>query len=234
MANTALPAVDAVSTTNPSSTQPVQPSDSSWAGWAISSFTNRMATARGEIQPSTTSVARSSHQGLHPISPPPSSKATPGMDLPSPLPSPGHAPHSSIPLQSPELGDEISDDAFQAWDAIGEEEDAFFDAPSRKRTPNPLPEASHRDNVEPDFAGWLAAQSQAKSKKLMPKGLTKSSNLRPSLTARTISTNSVASKASAQKTSNTSKSKVASPVKKIDTAPIEAESAEAGWGEDWE
>ncbi len=134
------------------------------------------------------------------------------------------------------LADQEPEDAFEAWGAMEEEDDSFFDAPSsRKRSPSPRPATKYDDQGEPDFAGWLAAQSQAKSKMPLPKGLTKTSNTRPSFADRTMSTGTTGSGVGIKKLQNTaSKPKVTVPVRRVDIKPKESESTEDGWGDDWD
>ena len=84
------------------------------------------------------------------------------------------------------------------------------------------------DKGEPDFSGWLNAQSQAKqkAKNPLPKGLAKTSAARPNLGAKSNSTGNAA----------TSKKAVVAPrvkptpVKKVEESKEEDEDA---WGEAW-
>lgn len=134
------------------------------------------------------------------------------------------------------LTDQEPDDAFQAWDTVEDEDDSFFDAPSDSiRSPSPRPATKYDDKGEPDFAGWLAAQSQAKLKKPLPRGLTKTSSDRPNLADRTTSTGTIGSGVGPRRLLNTiSKPKIVVPAKKIDTKPKEIASTEDGWGDDWD
>jgi SCY1-like protein 1 len=124
------------------------------------------------------------------------------------------------------------------------EEDTFFDAvASRKRTPSPGPALAFDDGGEPDFAGWLAAQSQAKAKKALPKGLTKSTasssaplNVRPGLADRTTSTGSMGSGVGARKLAGTTaKPKMTAPVAiKAEVKMKQPEITEDDWGDAWD
>jgi SCY1-like protein 1 len=104
-------------------------------------------------------------------------------------------------------------------DGWGNNEDPF-NAPTpvastgttSKPKASPVP---YDDGGEPDFAGWLAAQSKAK--KPLPKGLN---------TSRTTSIPRTSSP------STISKPKAA-PAKKIDTKPKD-EDEEDGWGDAWD
>lgn len=137
---------------------------------------------------------------------------------------------------APALADGEPDDVFQAWDTAEDEGESFFDAPSNSnQSPSPRSATKYDDKGEPDFAGWLAAQSQAKSKKPLPKGLTKTSNPRPSLADRTTSTGTMGSGIGPKRLLNTtSKPKVTVPIKKIDTNPKQIVSMEDEWGDDWD
>lgn len=120
--------------------------------------------------------------------------------------------------------EEEADDVFEAWGAMDDDEedqrseDPFSAAANARSSPalsttskpSPVP---FDDGGEPDFAGWLAAQSKSKSKKPLPKGLNKTST-------------TAASKPT------TTKPRVATPAKKIDTKPKEEE--DDGWGDAWD
>ncbi|RMZ83014.1 hypothetical protein DV737_g1786, partial [Chaetothyriales sp. CBS 132003] len=67
------------------------------------------------------------------------------------------------------------EDTLDAWGEMDQDDDSFFDAPSTAKAAAPAKPVPYDDGGEPDFAGWLAAQSKAKSNKAPPKGLTKSS-----------------------------------------------------------
>jgi SCY1-like protein 1 len=236
MADTALPTTDIVSTVNPTATRMGNSGDTSWAGWAISSFTNKMTAARGEMQPSvngsTSIVVKDSG---------PASLRAPGRTTAAALISTDkinadRIEQSAAKNNQPTLADQEPDDAFEAWGAMEEDDESFFDAPSsRKRTPSPQASKKYDDEREPDFAGWLAAQSQAKSKKALPKGLSKTSNARPIVADLTMSTPAAGSGSGTKNLlKSTSKPKVMLPVNKLDTKPQESESAEDGWGDDWD
>jgi SCY1-like protein 1 len=167
---------------------------------------------------------------------PVSGRTTPAMLLSSDKSSVGQTGQDCIAVNPSTMQDQEPDDAFEAWGTMEDEDDSFFDAPSsRKQSPGPRPATMYDDGGEPDFAGWLAAQSQAKSKKPLPKGLTNTSKTRPNVADRTKSTGTMGSGSGAQKLLNTtSKPKVTVPVKKVDTKPRETESTEEGWGDDWD
>ena len=148
-------------------------SDTSWAGWAISSFTNKLTTAKGEMQiangapPQTQSLLTSGRN-------------TPSLRVSSPQPASSRAPPSrpqppSILEPEPDDTEDVEDsadvwgtmdveDAANAWGTMDDDEDAFFDAPAATKPLLPTPAVAFDDGGEPDFAGWLAAQNKAKPK----------------------------------------------------------------------
>ncbi|EXJ96282.1 SCY1 protein kinase [Capronia coronata CBS 617.96] len=173
--------------------------DTSWAGWAISSFTNKMAGARGEMA-STTTVNGSGLQKTQSL--PASGRATPTINLvqeksitSSPRPSASYTARSST-SQPPQPDQPFQDDTMDAWGTMDDDGDNFFDASASNqaaKAPGAAPSAAFDDGGEPDFAGWLAAQSKAKTQKQLPKGLAKPNaaggglNVRPSVPARSVS-----------------------------------------------
>lgn len=224
------------------------PNDNSWAGWAISSFTNKITTANGEIQPTANGNRLVESDTARPASVPrPTKSSSPAPQLNAAkqtlLRPAAHLNRSVSEQPAPvtKVEEEEPDDVFEAWGAIddddnGEEEralkddDPFSPAPNTKPSspglsttskPNATP---YDDGGEPDFAGWLAAQSKAKSKKPLPKGLNKPTT--------TPSTAAASSRTAA--TGTTSKPKtVVTPAKKIDTTPKD-EDEDDGWGDAWD
>ncbi|TDZ53904.1 putative inactive serine/threonine-protein kinase scy1 [Colletotrichum trifolii] len=197
-----------------------QPSDaaaSSWAGWAISSFTNKLSSAAGDMQTS----------------------AAPGTASPKPVPSPGpeakrpnmssaSALHRQAVKSPPPISrtpSSVVADAFNpepdvddgdTWgdmggDAWGEPSQSSKPAAKAATTASATP---FDDGSEPDFAGWLAAQSQKKagSSKPLPKGLTKSTAAKKPLASKPAAKPVVA--------------------KKIDLKPKQ-EDDDDGWGDGW-
>lgn len=230
MADTALPPSSSSPDITKDAARIGTSNDKSWAGWAISSFTNKITAANGEIQPTA--------NGAKPVEAEPARSASvPRVTKPSPLAKetlrPAAQPlNRSLSEQPAPITQEDNepDDVFEAWGAMDDEDDqdqwkgndpfspAATTASSASLTPaapkpSPVP---YDDGGEPDFAGWLAAQS--KSKKPLPRGLSK-----------TTSNTSVSRTASR---SNSSKPKVA-PAKKIDTKPKD-EDVDDGWGDAWD
>ncbi|KAK2045988.1 ARM repeat-containing protein [Colletotrichum somersetense] len=205
-----------------STPQPNEGSASSWAGWAISSFTNKVSAAAGEMQTSN---------GLGVASPKPT--PSPGPDAKRPTTSSASALHRQAVTSPPPMSrtpssvvadafsPESADDGGDAWgdladdDAWGEPAGSTKSSAVKKETTASA--TPFDDGAEPDFAGWLAAQSQKKggSSKPLPKGLSKSSP-------------ATAKKPLASKP--TAKPVVA---KKLDMKPKETDDDDDGWGDGW-
>ena len=216
--------------------------DTSWAGWAISSFTNKIATASGDIQSKPTSqVPRITVANGRPSSVPPIADTTRPSITASSTPNLHKEAFSkpSAPVLTRTSTDQFFTDAQDEDDEIDDAwgdmaEDSFFDAPTENVKP-PIP-TSFDDGGEPDFEGWLNAQAQAKLKpsKPLPKGLAKpaaaTSNGRPQ-TVKTTTTGSVGSGAGPRKLATVVKPKVR-PAKVIDTKPKEETGDD--WGDAWD
>ena len=224
--------------------------DNSWAGWAISSFTNKIATADGEIQPTTngsrpaeSDPARSSSVPRLPKTASPATRVDVLKETSRPT---SHLNRSiseqPAPFTKAEGKQEEAEDAFDAWGAMedddeeerpskkddDDDDDPFSAAVTTSSKPSPSlsttapksPTVPYDDGGEPDFAGWLAAQSKAKSKKPLPKGLNKPASSASSVTSSRTATPNTAAK---PKTTVT-------PAKKIDIAPKD-DADDDGWGE---
>lgn len=244
MPDTVLPSPSATSTSGgPGAPRMGTPAaDSGWAGWAISSFTNKLAAASGQMQAGSgpaNGAADQRSQSVPPPAVPTASKPTltpsnrPGMTLTksaAPIPT----------IASPDPVDAFNDEAedFDGdWGGFGD------DTTSKKQeeeedpwgTPNistaTTPAANYDDKGEPDFAGWLAAQSQTKKPgaKPLPKGLAKSSTAPKPTTATKKPV--VARTAGAP---NVKKVVVAQPKKEVKKPEPKAnEDEEEGWGDAW-
>ncbi|MCJ1355380.1 MAG: hypothetical protein MMC33_005371 [Icmadophila ericetorum] len=243
--------------------------DTSWAGWAISSFTNKIASTSGEIEAKTngsinlgapiTSLNRSS-------SVPPTTTSSAG-NVRSTMTATKSSVRltlekqalrtSSTPASVASSTDQFFSDAAQdgsnendfgdAWGEMGDmhEAETFFDAPddtvsatastpnlvSAPASPQKQKSVAAYDDSEPDFAGWLSAQAQSKSKAPLPKGLSKSSTSATSSLGRMVTTGAVGSGLGAKKVAANPKRRVVVPVSKpktIDTKPKESA------GDDWD
>ncbi|KAI2625679.1 ARM repeat-containing protein [Hypoxylon sp. NC1633] len=230
-----------------------QPSEaSSWAGWAISSFTNKLSAASGEMQTSSAEPGRvraiSSSPGpdparrFNPVTSSSSASALHRQAVKSPSPAPPLSRDSSGSaaeafFKAPDPYPDPADEAGDAWGDMGDMDDdgnAFFDAsaePLAKKEPAASPASASAsvpfdDGAEPDFAGWLAAQAQKKSGgggKVLPKGLAKGNGKVGTTTSGSGTTKKPLP------TRTPSKPVVA---KKIDTKPKETEDDD-GWGDGW-
>jgi SCY1-like protein 1 len=226
----------------------------SWAGWAISSFTNKLSTAAGEIQPSSNgSSAPAPRMGDAGKKPAPSTTSSASalhrQALRSPPPSAPLSRSSSAAggdsfFQDP---DPIEDDDGDAWGDMNDSGDFFDDGASPPQSPPLSTTATKKkttvsasrsasggstaaggsaapfdDGSEPDFAGWLAAQSQKKSGQVLPKGLAKSTPSSNGAKA-TTAKKPLAAKPAAAKPA---------PKKTIDMKPKQTDDDD-GWGDGW-
>ena len=203
-----------------------------WAGWAISSFTNKSGTASGEMQPkiikagvfpsdrssSIPPVAGSSRKSAsHVKAPEGFRQVVTETSTPARASSPTNLEHSNS------MDDEEID---AAW---GEIVDDFTDGLVETK-PTKETSVNFDDGGEPDFEGWLNAQAQAKSKTALPKGLAKPSA--PPIT-RTTTTGSVGSGTGPKKLANAVHKPTAVAAKTINTKPKET-AGDDDWGDAWD
>ena len=238
MSDTALPSETAAGVAGAALARIGNKSDVSWAGWAISSFTNKIGTARGEMR---TATSNGTTPQL-PLSLPPSGQATPSIPDASEEPALVCRPAgtmynvpSSLPLAGAEHVRE-QDDVIDAWGTMDDEHDSFFDALTT-RTASAVEPQSTLDNGEPDFAGWLASQSKAKRKSPLPKGLSKplepQAANKPSIVARPASTGPSGTGAGAKRLPAIVK-KPGVVVKKVDAKLRDPDPGEDDWGAAWD
>ena len=211
-----------------------------WAGWAISSFTNKLATASGDMQSKaaksqqaktdrSSSVPPATDFSRPPLSTAASTihrQAVTGTSTPARLPTPTEQ-YFKNPL-------EIDEDIDEAWGELAE--DTSFDAPMEANA-NTAPLIGFDDGSEPDFEGWLKAQAQAKSKAPLPKGLAKPSandstvgNDRQAV-KRTTTTGSVGGGVGAKKLASTMTKPKLATARAISTKPKETDD---DWGDAWD
>ncbi|GJN79090.1 hypothetical protein PLIIFM63780_002603 [Purpureocillium lilacinum] len=201
-----------------------QPSGSSgWTGWAISSFTNKISSAAGDMQTANGAASAtnrpSSSQGLNSRKPAMASASSLHRQVVT-SPQPG-ASGTSSPTPSAVADaffqDDAADDAGDAWGDMGdmdENEETEATEPAKNATKAPtVTSPAPFDDAEPDFAGWLAAQAQKKKPggKPLPKGLSKSTTTKkptPKVAAKPV------------------------VAKKIDMKPKDTEDDD-GWGDGW-
>ncbi|KAF2622274.1 ARM repeat-containing protein [Macroventuria anomochaeta] len=214
--------------------------ESGWAGWAISSFTNKLASTSGTIEPGSTTNGAADQRSS---SMPPAVSSKPPVPLASKPGMPLHSAKSSANIPTVKSPDPAAAFADEAEDFDGDwggfaDHDGFGNHTSTKEgeedpwgTPavsKPTGTTSFDDKGEPDFAGWLAAQNQTKkaATKPLPRGLTKSSTApaakRPIAGGRSSTAGSTARKV------------VVAPKKDVKKEESKAKEDEVeGWGDDW-
>ncbi|KEF51949.1 SCY1 protein kinase [Exophiala aquamarina CBS 119918] len=254
MPDTALPPEPVSGAPGPAATARMgNQSDSGWAGWAISSFTNKMTAARGDMVPSTTANGSSLS---HTQSLPASGRTTPIISVahetasanPS-RPTISQTPRTSTSQLSEPQG-MFEDDTLDAWGTVDDDGDNFFDASSatpKRSEVTPAPAAvAFDDGGEPDFAGWLAAQSKSKTQKSLPKGLSKPPgtsasklNVRPTGPARSASAGppnaaSAFKRPTVPASRTTSNATAKKEVKKELPNPKEPDVNDDDWGDAWD
>ena len=219
--------------------------DTGWAGWAISSFTNKIGAANGEIESKQPTLVAS-------IRPATASAATPGIPSTSASASNLHR-QALISTQSSTLNPPVltrtstdhffaaaqneDDDLDEAWGDMDDDGNTFFDAPTTEdMTKKPMKAtptaAAFDDGGEPDFEGWLKAQANAKkggAGKALPKGLAPKSTgagSKPNMT-RGTTTGSIGQGQGTKKLAESG----GKTGKVIDTKPKEEED---DWGDAWD
>ncbi|KAF2771229.1 kinase family protein [Teratosphaeria nubilosa] len=145
-----------------------------WAGWAVSSFTNKLGSATGQIQPNSNSVIPTpAERGQTPpangASARPTTTLHPAQSAPV-VPRISASTLRNVSTPPSEAEADFGDGWGDMGDTTGEEAfDPFSEpAPASKSTT-----VAYDDGGEPDFEGWLNAQAKAKqqSKRPLPKGL---------------------------------------------------------------
>ncbi|KAF3047257.1 hypothetical protein E8E11_001566 [Didymella keratinophila] len=212
--------------------------EAGWAGWAISSFTNKLGQTSGTIESGSTKNGATDQR---PSSVPPTTSGKPPVPLAS---KPGMQLHTAkssanVPtIKSPDPAEAFNDEAedfagdwggFADDDGFGNDTDKEEEDPwGTSAVSKPTNTTSFDDKGEPDFAGWLAAQNQTKKAvtKPLPKGLAKASTAlaakRPIVAGRSSTTGSTARKV------------VVPPKKEVKKEEPKAKEDEVeGWGDDW-
>lgn len=229
----------------------VSQNDTSWSGWAISSFTNKLAAASGEMQskPSSPQSRVLSSDG-RPVAtdtaaPPQSGASASKLHRQALVGTSSIVPVLTRTSTDQFFGDaQYEDDEIDdAWGEMGDE--PFFDMPPEE--PNATPQSTitaFDDGGEPDFEGWLKAQAQAKSKAPLPKGLAKSStqnmassqstpNRPAKATARSITTGTLGSGAGVKKLASPTVKPTLIAKKAISTKPEKC-TTDDDWGDAWD
>lgn len=217
MPDSVLPPPQATSEQAPRMGTPQQTESAGWTGWAISSFTNKLSAAAGEMETTNGAASQSPVQSptMSPEARKPATASASNLHRQAVM-SPTNISRNPSPNPSTMAAefwpDEDGDGG--AWGDLNEDDDGFGGPSSADISKKPAvePQTAFDDGSEPDFAGWLAAQSQKKPGKSLPKGLNKSAG---------------AAKKPAPK--GASKPVVA---KKIDLKP-KANDDDEGWGDGW-
>jgi len=233
--------------------------DSSWAGWAISSFTNKLSSADGQIQPKANGVAvfTNADATSNPANPYLNDmKAAPAaVEHPAVLPRRATETtklvHSFTAPEAAEANgfwddaDAAGGEVDEGWGAMNDDDEDDDDndgATANSSTAGDAPSVSSgntrslatQDDGEPDFAGWLQAQKAAKvpSRTVLPKGLA------PKVATTTAAARAVATKPPGSKPTITSSPVVRKPPTAPTKAPVavkgKREAEDEGWGEAWE
>jgi SCY1-like protein 1 len=226
MPDTVLPPPQATDAQAPRMGTPQATESAGWTGWAISSFTNKLSAAAGEIQ--TNGTGATSPQAVQSPKPTPSRPTTASasnlhrqaMKSPTPDASRATSPNPSTVANAFLAPEVVDDDAGDSWGDMGEmDDDGFVDASTTATSSAKKKEsatATPFDEGEPDFEGWLAAQAQKKSvsSKPLPKGLAKSGPAAKKALGKPAASKPVVAK-------------------KIDLKPKEAEDDDDNWGDGW-
>ena len=231
--DTAIPAQSSTGEARPETAARIgnQNDAAGWAGWAISSFTNKMSTAKGDMNNSL-NVSAGVTALAQTRSLPASGRATP--TIPAIQERPAAIRLESTTTSQRTSVDKFSDsavdnDTLDAWGEFDDDGDNFFEASSNNKPNTPATSDPFDDGGEPDFAGWLAAQNKPKQKNALPKGLSKATNggNRPSVvrSASSTATNTTAKKA----TVLPAKKQAAVPTKQVNLAPKD-DGGEDDWG----
>jgi SCY1-like protein 1 len=238
MPDTVLPPPGLAASGGPSPRMGTPANENSWAGWAISSFTNKLASTSGQMQAGSATNG-GAEQRSSSVPPTMTTTAKPPVPLASKPGMPLHSAKStaSIPtIASPDPAaafEDEEDDFNNDWGGFADEEEKLKDEEEDPwGTPaisKPASNTSYDDKGEPDFAGWLAAQSNAKktTTKALPKGLTKS-------TTPVAKATRPAAGVRASTTGSTPRKVIVPPKKEVKKeVPKAAEEEEEGWGDAW-
>lgn len=249
MADTALPPPQesrSESTTPRMSTPaPNESVPGGWAGWAISGFTNKLATAVGDIQPTNTTPVNGGmgapppplletrpHTGM-PIRASASASVLARQAITSP---PANSQRTSTSSASGKnaahyFEDDNEEDESEAWGDMDDDDTAFKDA-VEKPVEKKVSAKPFADDEEPDFAGWLAAQAGKKpGSKPLPKGLGKPAAARSLQVQRASTTGGSGTGAGPKKVDSTVSVRPAA-VKKVEVKKEVVD--DDNWGEGWD
>jgi SCY1-like protein 1 len=217
-----------------------QTDTSGWTGWAISSFTNKIAAASGQMQAPSNGESRVASPEPRPNSVPamtattkPAIPAVVARGLQPQIASTKSASANSFASSNASQADEDDFDTGwgddgAAWGADDPEADPFAPQPSASTSASGT---AFDDKGEPDFAGWIASQSKQKAKNPLPKGLAKAGALRPTIGEKANSTGNAVRKKSVVVPQRPKVASVAKPPPK--PTPKEDDIDDDAWGEAW-
>lgn len=191
MPASALPVQSPVSQngTSVSAEVPAGSADPGWAGWAISSFTSKVAETIGQIEPSANGGLIAPSATVTPDSSRPSTAVASHSQNTTTMQSQHDSSGSrqamgmnktSQPMIAPTVDeswgiDDTAEEADEAWGTMDDDDETFFDASAKlaptKTQAKAAPTADEKG--EPDFAAWLAAKQATTTIKKgpLPKGL---------------------------------------------------------------
>ena len=229
--DTALPPADSSSAPTTRISTPQPGVGSQMLGWAVSSFTNKLASATGEIQPNSSGAEPT------PMERPTTTPAMNGVFARPPPQTTSSAPKLTTGLHTSTIPPEVEDEDFgDGWgdmddnpaDSWADDLEKSSQAPSHSAKTS-SPTVAFDDGGEPDFEGWLNAQAAAKSqsKKPLPKGLTKKST-----TPATVAAKSAAATRTSNAVKPTGTSTTSSKAKVVESKPAAAEEDD-DWGDAW-
>ncbi|KAK5076208.1 Nuclear aminoacylation-dependent tRNA export pathway component [Lithohypha guttulata] len=214
---------------------------SGWAGWAISSFTNKISTAKGEMNSAPAipvNGATSTQTRSLPVSGRATPLANPVPDRPATIRLASTTTSQRTSVETPSEAP-VDDDVLDAWGEMDDDDDNFFDAPAAAKNNTSTITISTTtpfdDGGEPDFAGWLAAQNKPKAKPPLPKGLSKAANgtslaSRPAAVRTQSAGPGVTAAKKAVPVANKRPVAVAAATKKVDLKPKDDEGGDDDWG----
>ena len=226
MPTTALLPAETSSAPNTRISTPQPGASSQMLGWAISSFTNKLTTATGEIQPNSNGARPTPLE--RPTSTP-SVNGTATRPTNQTIASAPAVPKVTTGVRSSAIAPDVDDEDFgDGWGEMDDDPAASWadDLEQPAKFGSSTTSISFDDGGEPDFEGWLNAQAQAKtqSKKPLPKGLTKkaAAPVKPVMTSKTTT--------SAKSTAPTTTSNLIKPAASQQSA---MEDEEEDWGDAW-
>lgn len=231
--DTVLPPPETASapTTRIGTPQPQPGMGGQMLGWAISSFTNKLSTATGEIQANSNGTNPTPHE--RPTSTPPAN-GLPLRPTNHSLPSNQSIPKVTTGLRTTSIAPDVADEDFDnGWGDMDDDPSASWaddlERSSQTQTHSSRPSTSSvpfDDGGEPDFEGWLNAQAQAKTapKKPLPKGLAKKSTAASSASGAASKTSISAKPAKTSTTTTTSR-----PTAPATTPAATAEDEDDSW-----